>query len=206
MKAFELHVAPLGDSERERLLGLAFSLAAAVDYKGGYRAHSQRVAEIAHETAQTLGISGDALFRLTIAGLLHDVGKLQIPDRILLKPSYLTDAEYEHIQRHPVLGHQVLISLGLPDEAKWVLHHHERGDGRGYPSGLIGAQIPFGARILLVADAWDSMRADRPYQAGVPFDAAASELRACAGTQFDTEVVEALLATDTVHHPPAGRG
>src|SRR3954452_18201363 len=153
-----------------------------------------------------LGVTGEGLFRLNIAGLLHDVGKLQIPDRILLKPDRLDDAEYEIIKTHPLLGHQVLIGLGLYDEAKWVLHHHERGDGLGYPSGLIGAQIPFGARILLVADAWDSMRAHRPYQEGMPFADAEAEVRACAGTQFDRQIVDALLPSGVVHRPPPGRG
>jgi polar amino acid transport system substrate-binding protein len=130
---------------------------------------------------------------LTIAGLLHDVGKLQISDTILNKPAALTDAEYDVIKRHPLLGHETLVALGLPDEAKWVLHHHERSDGRGYPSGLVGEEIPIGSRILLAADAWECMTADRPYRLGMSMELASHEMLECTGSQFDPDVAGALL-------------
>jgi HD-GYP domain-containing protein (c-di-GMP phosphodiesterase class II) len=190
-----LEVQPLQDPATvERLMGIALNLAGAVDYKGIYRAHSQTVAELAHAIGEHIGCGPDALRRLTIAGLLHDVGKLQIPDRILLKPASLDEAEYEKIKQHPMLGHSTLIALGLPDEAKWVLHHHERSDGGGYPSGLAGDQIPLGSRILLAADAWECMTATRPYRAGLSRYRAAEEMMRCCGTQFDCHVVEALLS------------
>lgn len=194
-RAQQLHCQPLVDTEQiARLMGLAFSLAGAVDFKGGYRAHSQTVAELCHATGKVLDVGTDALQRLTIAGLLHDVGKLQIPDRILLKPAALDEAEMEKVKQHPLLGHAVLIGMGLPDEAKWVLHHHERGDGGGYPSGLFGDQIPLGSRILLAADAWECMTASRPYRAGMSIYRAADEMLRCSGTQFDAVVVEAMLS------------
>jgi HD-GYP domain-containing protein (c-di-GMP phosphodiesterase class II) len=177
----------------ERLLGLALSLAAAVDYKAVYRAHSQTVAELCHGIGLALGLNDHALRRLTIAGLLHDVGKLQIADAILNKPARLTSSEYDVIKHHPLLGHETLLALGLPDEARWVLHHHERCDGQGYPTGLSGEQIPLGARILLAADAWECMTADRPYRQGMSLEDAAVEMLSCVGTQFDPQVAGALL-------------
>lgn len=187
----QLEPAPAG-LERDRLNTLAHSLAAAVDAKGRYTpSHCHGVARNARLIGHALGHHGDTLFRLHIAGLLHDVGKLTIPDSILLKPTTLTTDERATIQRHPIAAHDMLTSLGLHDEARWVLHHHERGDGHGYPTGLAGTSIPLGSRILLVADAYDVMTTTRTYQhARTPGDALA-ELRTCSD-QFDTTIVEAL--------------
>lgn len=190
----ELECDPLDRAGAGRLLGIALSLAAAVDYKGEYRAHSQTVSELCHGIGLALGVTESALRRLTIAGMLHDVGKLQIADAILNKPSALSEVEWHVIRRHPLLGHETLMGLGLPDEARWVLHHHERCDGHGYPSGLKGEQIPIGSRILLAADAWECMTADRPYRPGMSMEQAGVEMLACVGTQFDPYVAEALLA------------
>ena len=139
--------------------------------------------------------------QLRRAGLLHDVGKVAVASQILSNPSGLTDEEFAEIQKHPLVGAMMLAHAGLPEEAEWVRHHHERADGRGYPDGLSLDEIPFEARILLVADAFEAMTSDRPYSPGMEVDAAIEELRRCAGTQFDPSVVEVfenLVAEDRI--------
>ena len=131
--------------------------------------------------------------RLQAAGVLHDLGKLGIADAILHKPGRADDAEWQEMGRHPEIGARILEHAGLRDIAAWVLAHHERLDGRGYPSGLAGDEIPLEARILAVADAYEAMIADRPYRRGMPAEEARAELERCAGTQFDPTVVEAFL-------------
>ena len=131
--------------------------------------------------------------------MLHDLGKLGIADAILHKAGSLTDAEWEEMTRHPEIGARILEHAGLRDIAAWVLAHHERLDGRGYPSGLAADEIPLEARILAVADAYEAMIADRPYRRGMPAEEARAELERCAGTQFDPTVVEAFLGT--LHAP-----
>jgi HD-GYP domain-containing protein (c-di-GMP phosphodiesterase class II) len=132
--------------------------------------------------------------RIRAAGVLHDIGKLGVADAVLKKPGALTDEEWAEMRRHPELGARILDHANLRDISGWVLAHHERIDGRGYPLGLSGADIPLEARILAVADAYEAMTADRAYRAALGHDAAQEELRAGAGTQFDPEVVEAFLA------------
>ena len=126
------------------------------------------------------------------AGVLHDIGKLGISDAILHKPGQLDADEWAEMQRHPELGARILEHANLRDITGWVLHHHERIDGRGYPHGLAGEAIPVEARILAVADAYEAMTADRPYRAALPLAAARDELRRGAGTQFDRDVVAAF--------------
>lgn len=188
-----LSVTPLTDGEADRIEALALALATAVDVKGNYRpSHSHGVARAAQLIAHGLGFRADALFRIRIAGLVHDVGKLQVPDTILLAPRKLTTDEMDVIQRHPIEGHKTLKALGLHDEARWVLHHHERGDGAGYPTGLAGESIPLGSRILLVADAFDVMCSARPYMTTRSPTQALAELRANETGQFDHHVVDTL--------------
>jgi HD-GYP domain-containing protein (c-di-GMP phosphodiesterase class II) len=117
-----------------------------------------------------------------------------VPDAILQKPAKLSAHEFEVIKTHSALGHKILRGTDLSREAPWVLHHHERLDGRGYPSGLAGAAIPLESRIIHVADAFEAMTSDRPYRRGMPEEDAVAELRRHAGTQFDPACVEALLA------------
>lgn len=180
--------------EFERIESMAQALAAAVDHKARYRpSHSQAVAKLAMTIGALMGINGRELARLRLAGLLHDIGKLQIPDSILLKPDALTPSEFAVIERHPVHGHDQLIALGLTDEARWVLHHHERGDGTGYPTGLVGTAIPFASRILAVADAFDCMVTRRTYKEPYSIGQALAELDAGAGTQFDRDVVRVTI-------------
>jgi len=126
--------------------------------------------------------------------VLHDVGKLGVADAVLQKPGPLTDEEWADMRRHPELGARILDHANLRDISGWVLAHHERVDGGGYPHGLAGDAIPLEARILAVADAYEAMTADRPYRTALGHDAAREELMAGAGTQFDPAVVDAFLA------------
>jgi HD-GYP domain-containing protein (c-di-GMP phosphodiesterase class II) len=136
--------------------------------------------------------------------VLHDLGKLGIADAILHKPGALDDLEWKEIRRHPEIGARILEHAGLSDIAGWVRAHHERIDGRGYPTGIAGEDIPIEARILAVADAYEAMVADRPYRAGMPASEAREELTRCAGTQFDQAVVDAFLgALDSSEDEPA---
>jgi putative nucleotidyltransferase with HDIG domain len=172
---------------------LASALARAVDAKDSYtRSHCQTVSQLAATIAAELGFTGERLGRMRLAGLLHDVGKIGVPDAILNKPAKLTDAEYGVMQRHSVLGCDIVRAADMPVEARWVRHHHERYDGRGYPDGLAGDGIPLESRIILVADAFEAMTSDRPYRKAPGAEFAVGELRRHAGTQFDPEVVEAL--------------
>jgi HD-GYP domain-containing protein (c-di-GMP phosphodiesterase class II) len=127
------------------------------------------------------------------AGVLHDLGKLGISDAILHKPSALNEGEWREMRRHPEVGARILEHAGMRDIAAWVRAHHERVDGRGYPEGLSSDAISLEAQILSVADSYEAMIADRPYRAGMPPNAARQELRRCAGTQFDPQVVAAFL-------------
>jgi putative nucleotidyltransferase with HDIG domain len=154
--------------------------------------HSDTVAGYAAALGRALSLPSEALFRLRHAGLLHDIGKVAIPQEILLKQGSLSDAEFAEIRRHPVVGAMILRHAGLAEESAWVRHHHERLDGRGYPDGLREDEIPLESRILFVADAFEAMTSDRPYRAGMEVEAALVELRACAGTQFDPGVVDVL--------------
>ncbi len=157
--------------------------------------HGSRVAILAAPLAASLGVPRDDLRRLHIAAHLHDVGKIRVDFDVVHKPGPLTPAEWVHMRRHPVEGFRIIDGLVDARIADTVIAHHERFDGRGYPFGLAENDIPFLARILLVADAFDAMTSDRPYQPALPPDHAFAELRRCAGTQFDPRVVDAMLAT-----------
>ena len=193
MSREHLNARPLLPGDRERIELIAGGLADAVDAKGRYHpSHCHSVARLAHTIGARMGIGGHALFRLRIAGMLHDVGKLFVDDSILLAPRRLAESEMEVVKRHPVAAHEILSGLGLYDEARWVLHHHEAGDGTGYPSGLPGAAIPLGSRILAVADAYDVMVTRRVYKDPLTREQALAELRRCSPVQFDPQVVVAL--------------
>ncbi|MFI4985282.1 MAG: HD domain-containing phosphohydrolase [Solirubrobacterales bacterium] len=173
---------------------LASALALAVDAKDSYtRSHCQTVSTLCAVIATELGFEPERLARIRLAGLLHDVGKIGIPDAILQKPAKLTPAEYEQMKAHSVLGEGIILAAEMPDEARWVRHHHERIDGGGYPGELMGRQIPLESRIIHVADAFEAMTSDRPYRVAPGERLAIEELRRFAGTQFDQEVVEALV-------------
>ncbi|MBA2462067.1 MAG: diguanylate cyclase [Actinobacteria bacterium] len=171
----------------------AASLARAVDARDEYSgSHSERVAALAARLAVRLGVDRDQVELTRLAGSLHDLGKLAIPESILRKPGPLSDAERNVLERHPQVGFRMLESLGAEPVAEWVLRHHERWDGAGYPDGVAGRTIPFGARIIFVADAYDAMTSNRVYRERRSPDEAIAELERCSGSQFDPVVVAAL--------------
>jgi diguanylate cyclase (GGDEF)-like protein len=156
--------------------------------------HSSNVAELATRVARRLGLGGEALDEIARAAELHDIGKVGVPDAILNKPSSLTDGEWEFIYQHTILGERILHGApALRPVARLVRASHERWDGTGYPDRLRGEEIPLGARIVAVCDAYEAMTANRSYRAAVSRELACQELRRSAGTQFDPEVVQAFL-------------
>jgi len=173
----------------------AASLAKAVDARDAYTgSHSERVAELAARIATRMAVDAELIELTRLAGSLHDLGKLAVPEEILRKPAALSEPERLVIERHPQIGFRMLESLGVDPVGQWVLHHHERWDGDGYPDGLGGEEIPLGARILFVADAFDAMTTERVYRLRPLSEAEAiEELERCAGSQFDPLVVGALI-------------
>jgi GAF domain-containing protein len=186
-------------------LAAVLLLAETLDLRdSGTGRHSRTVGGYAREVALALELPADRVERIHAAGILHDLGKLAVPDAVLHKTGPLDDVEWEQIRRHPEIGAEILDHAGLADIGAWVRAHHERVDGRGYPFGLEAARIPLEARILAAADAYEAMIADRPYRPGMPPEEARAELRRCAGTQFDARVVEVFL-TAIPADPPAVR-
>ncbi len=156
--------------------------------------HGSRVAALSAPLADHLGIGREDRRRLHIAAHLHDLGKIRVDTGVVQKPGPLTAREWVEMRKHPLEGFRIVDGLVHHRIADTVIAHHERFDGSGYPFGLKGEEIPYLARILLVADAFDAMTSDRPYQSALPLDYALSELERCAGTQFDPDVVGAMLA------------
>jgi two-component system, cell cycle response regulator len=158
--------------------------------------HVLDVGQLAIAVGRRLGMPEESLPELLHGAELHDVGKIGLPDSILRKPGPLDDDEWAFMRRHTIIGERFLLAVpALRNVAALVRSSHERWDGGGYPDGLAGEEIPLGARIIAVCDAFDAMVTDRPYRAGMPREAAEAELRRCAGTQFDPAVVTAFLAT-----------
>jgi diguanylate cyclase (GGDEF)-like protein/putative nucleotidyltransferase with HDIG domain len=155
--------------------------------------HSQTVGRLSALIAKALGFDDGRVERVRLAGILHDIGKIGIPDWILHKPGKLDEAEWAEVRKHPEMGARIAASAKLDDISEWILSHHERVDGAGYPHGLPAATIPIEARILSVADAYEAMTADRVYKRALPAEEAEQELRRHAGAQFDAAVVDALL-------------
>jgi diguanylate cyclase (GGDEF)-like protein len=169
-------------------------LAEAVDLRdSGSAAHSETVGRYSEMIAAELGLDEERIERVKLAGILHDIGKVGVPDEVLQKAGPLDDGEWEEMHKHCELGSRLLSGAGLEDIASWVLSHHERPDGSGYPAGLTRSEIPPEARILAVADAYEAMVADRIYRPGIGAERAREELENGAGTQFDPLVVEAFM-------------
>jgi diguanylate cyclase (GGDEF)-like protein len=180
-------------AERRARLRVAENLIRVVDAKDTYTgAHSESVARLVTAIALELGLDEDTAASVRLAGLLHDLGKIAVPDAILQKPSSLADHERRLVRRHAEFGSTLLDGLDIGPVDLWVRHHHEHWDGTGYPDGLVGEEIPLGSRIILVADAYEAMTTDRSYRTATTPAEALEELRSKAGTQFDPWVVEAL--------------
>ncbi len=172
------------------------ALAQALEAKNPYtKGHSERVSKMAAQLATAMQLPAAQVERIRIAGLLHDIGKIGVPEAVLLKPGRLDDAEFAQIQKHPVHGQNILRPITfLSDILPAIYHHHERFDGKGYPDGLAGEAIPLWARILQVADTYDAMTSDRPYRKGLSKEEATQEIIRCSGEQFDPGVVAAVVA------------
>jgi putative nucleotidyltransferase with HDIG domain len=181
--------------QADMLADVVRAMSLAIDAKDPYtRGHSDRVARVAVRLAQEMGCGPEVLKNIYLAGLLHDIGKIGIDDNVLRKPGKLTDAEFEHVKQHTEIGHRILRDLrNISSVLPVVLHHHESWDGRGYPYGLVGESIPFLARIVAVADAYDAMASDRPYRTGMPDERLDQIIRDGADQQWDPQVVAAFF-------------
>jgi hypothetical protein len=182
--------------QADMLAGVVRAMTSAIDAKDPYtRGHSDRVARIAVRLADELGCDPEMKKTVYLSGMLHDIGKIGIDDHVLRKPGKLTEAEFEHIKTHVAIGHRILRDLRkMGHVLPVVLHHHESWDGKGYPAGLSGEGIPYLARIVAVADAYDAMVSDRPYRKGMD-DAKLDEvIRGGAGRQWDPKIVQAFFS------------
>jgi len=179
------------DPHRDAIAGLAEALLERDRYTGE---HSESVVELVAIVAAGLGLDSHDIDRVRSAALLHDIGKVAIPDDILHKAGSLNDGEWDIMREHPVIGERILRAIpGLGGVARIVRHEHERFDGTGYPDGLVGKEIPIGSRIILACDAYHAMTSDRPYRAAMPHAEAVAELAKNAGRQFDADVTEQLI-------------
>lgn len=170
---------------------LVYALEAKDEYTSG---HSQRVADISAAIARELHLPEDSIDKVVLAGLVHDIGKIGIQEAILLKPGKLTTEEYLEVQKHPEIGERIMGPVAdSPDILQYIRHHHSYFDGSGYPDALRGYQIPLGARILAVADAYEAMTSERPYRKAMSNEDALAELVRSKGKQFDPEVVDAFF-------------
>jgi response regulator RpfG family c-di-GMP phosphodiesterase/signal transduction histidine kinase len=194
-KNLRMRTSDLVDQQRSLFLSTVKSLASAIDAKDEYtRHHSTRVTDFSLKIAAKMGFSEKELGDLELAALLHDVGKIAVPESILNKPGKLTDEEFTLIKEHPARGEAILSPvIELKEISRVVRAHHERYDGRGYPDRLKGREIPIGARIMTIADTYDSITSERPYRKAASHRYAVKEIISCSGTQFDPEVVENFL-------------
>lgn len=184
--------------QQATFVGALRAVTAAVDAKDSYtRGHSDRVAHVAARLAAACGLNPAEVERIHLAGLVHDVGKIGVPEAVLCKPGRLTDEEFDQIKKHPRMGHEILQGIPqLSDILPGVLWHHERWDGRGYPDGIAGEDIPMVARLIAVADTFDAMSSNRSYRPAMPRSEILEEIRKCAGSQFDPELVPAFLSLE----------
>ncbi|MBL1218025.1 MAG: HD-GYP domain-containing protein [Planctomycetes bacterium] len=188
----------LYDQMHLMFLGTLEALTAAVDAKDRYTCgHSQRVALLSRQLAEALGLPPDRVERIHIAGLMHDVGKIGVPESVLCKAGKLTKEEYEIIKGHPEIGANIVKDIPhFDDIIPGVLYHHERYDGKGYPHGLAGEDIPMMGRLLALADSFDAMSSTRTYRAALPRERVLEEIQACAGSQFDPDLTPHFLSLD----------
>jgi len=179
----------------ESLFSTLYAFVETIEARDPYtRQHSTRVTRYAVLIARAMGCSQNEIDVLNVSGNLHDIGKIGIPDNILLKPGQLTDSEYEVIKRHPTIGSNIIGHFNMwTEEQKIIKHHHERWDGRGYPDGLSGEEIPFLSRILSIADVYDALTSDRSYRKRLPDDVAIRMIMENSGSQFDPKIVDVFL-------------
>jgi putative nucleotidyltransferase with HDIG domain len=194
-KNLRVRTSDLVEQQRSLFLSTVKSLASAIDAKDEYtRHHSTRVTDFSLKLAAKMGFSEKELGDLELAALLHDVGKIAVPELILNKPGKLTDEEFKLIKEHPARGESILSPvIELKEIGRVVRSHHERYDGTGYPDRLKGQEIPIGARIMTIADTYDSITSERPYRKAASHRYAVKEIISCSGTQFDPEVVGHFL-------------
>lgn len=192
----DYRVAQLEEQFQQQTLAMATSLVSLIDLRDRYTGgHSQRVAKYVRSISVQMALPDDETERIVFAASLHDIGKIGVPDHILLKPGKLDEDEFSWIRQHPEWGWMAIRNVsGFQEAALLILHHHERLDGRGYPSRLRGAEIPLGARLIAVADSYDALTTNRPYRNALSHSEALAELQRCAGTQFDLQVVNAFCA------------
>jgi HD-GYP domain-containing protein (c-di-GMP phosphodiesterase class II) len=189
------NLAKAAEENRELFVGTVKALAAAIDGKDKYtRGHSERVSRISVAIGRRLNLPEDEIETLRISALLHDVGKIAIDDNILKKPAALTEEEFEVMKKHPERGYKIMSQIpAMKDFLPGMYMHHEMVNGKGYPQGLTGDEIPLQAKIVSVADTFDAMTIDRPYQKGMELGAALERLRSFVGTRYQSDVVEALI-------------
>jgi HD-GYP domain-containing protein (c-di-GMP phosphodiesterase class II) len=194
-------IAELEDCFQQQTLAMATSLISLIDLRDRYTGgHSQRVAKYVRGIALEMGLPHDEAETMVFAASLHDIGKIGVPDNVLLKPGRLDDEEFGWIRKHPEWGWVAMRNVnGFHEAALLVLHHHERLDGRGYPAGLRGLEIPLGSRLIAVADSYDALTTNRPYRSSRGHEAAIAELIRCSGTQLDTQVVNAFCRSMERH-------
>jgi HD-GYP domain-containing protein (c-di-GMP phosphodiesterase class II) len=179
-------------------MGILHALTRSIDAKDAYtRGHSQRVAELSRALAVKIGLPEEQCERIYLSGLLHDVGKIGVPEAVLTKPGRLTDAEFDAIKKHPEIGAQILGNIKqLQDILPGVLYHHERWDGTGYPHQFAGEQIPLMGRIICVADCFDAMSSTRTYRPALPLETVLAEIQRCGGAQFDPALANVFVTLD----------
>jgi putative nucleotidyltransferase with HDIG domain len=182
----------LANANEETLIGLV----SALDLRAhNTRLHSQRVREYTELIARRFGVDAKTRREIGFGALLHDVGKIAVPDQILLKPGKLSDEEWHEMRKHPEAGYRIVRRIGFLKDAAEIVHaHHERYDGNGYPRGMKGDEIPLGARLFMVADVFDALTSQRPYKSPLSYEDAAKEILNQKGTQFDPSVVTTFLA------------
>jgi putative nucleotidyltransferase with HDIG domain len=195
--AIYLENATLFDDVHGLMMGLMHSLTSAVDAKDAYTCgHSERVALLSRNLAQQIGLTEQQVEDIYMAALLHDVGKIGVPESVLQKTGKLTPEEFDQMKKHPAIGARILQDVRqIRHIIPGVMHHHERFDGKGYPTGLAGLDIPLMGRIICLADSFDAMTSNRTYRKALPLEVALAEIRRCAGTHFDPELAEAFLQT-----------
>jgi HD-GYP domain-containing protein (c-di-GMP phosphodiesterase class II) len=188
----------LYDDMQAMFLGTLHALTAAIDAKDSYtHGHSERVALMSRQLAIAAGLSEQQVERVYIAALVHDVGKIGVPESVLCKPGKLTDEEFQLIKMHPEIGARIIQDIRqMHDLVPGVLYHHERWDGRGYPHGKAGHEIPIFGRLICLADSFDAMSSSRTYRKGLSHDQVVAEIRRCAGTQFDPQLASLFVALD----------